>query len=67
MAQRKWEKKMSAAEALAMIQADEEAAVSAIDSSSEDEDLFVAEGISDDGDPDYKLPSTERYVKYVLL
>jgi len=64
MAQRKWEKKMSAAEALAMIQADLEAPVSAIDSSSEDEDLFVAEGISD---PDYKLPTSERYVKYVLL
>jgi hypothetical protein len=67
MAQRKWQKKMTTAEALEMIQADDEAPVSAVDSSSEDEDLLVAEGISDDSDPDYKLPTSERYVKYIML
>jgi len=66
MAKLKWQK-MSTAETLQMIQADDEAPLIAVDSSSDDEDLFVAEGISDDSDPDYRLPTSERFVKYVLL
>ncbi|XP_039503935.1 piggyBac transposable element-derived protein 4-like [Pimephales promelas] len=63
MAEMKWQK-MSTAETLQMIQADDEAPLIAVDSSSDDEDLFVAEGISDDSDPDYRLPTSESDEDY---
>lgn len=56
------DRKRISTEALEMIQADGEAPVIPVDSSSDDED-HVAEGTSDDSDNDYRLPSSERYVK----
>lgn len=62
MAQRK-DNKSNAEQALALVEAQERAPVELIDSSSNDEDLVVAEGCSEDSNTEYEPSLSERYGK----
>ena len=55
---------MTNTEVLEILDLDAENTVCVGDSSSEDEDLLQPENTHEDSDPDYRLPSTERYVMF---